>query len=138
MSIEGAAGAAPRGLTPPGTSRTHPPVGKKIKPPPSIVSRQAAWQELIVLCRKCRGKLKGGFGDEGRDDLRGALRAALREGGRRRDVRVIETGCLGVCPKAAVVALRGSMPGQMLIVPQGERAASVLDSLGIIRQPPPA
>ncbi len=108
-------------------------MGKKIKPSSQpIGARQAAWQELVILCRKCGGKLKGGFGDEGRDDLRAALRDELREAGRRRDVRVIETGCLGICPRGAVVALRGSMPAQLLIVPQGQRAASVLDSLGIM------
>ncbi len=123
-------------LTPADASRTLRPVGKKIKPPPPIGARQAPWRELVILCRKCRGKLEGGFGDEGRDDLRSALRDALRDAGRRRDVRIIETGCLGVCPKRAVVALRGSMPGQLLIVPQGEPAASVLDRLGIIPAPP--
>ncbi len=107
-------------------------MGKKIKPSPQpIVGRQAAWRELVVLCRKCTGKLKGGFGDDGREDLRVVLREVLREAGRRHEVRVIETGCLGVCPKRAVVALHGSMPGQLLIVPQGQPAASVLDSLGI-------
>ena len=114
-------------------------MGKKIKPPSSpIGARQASWRDLVILCRKCGGKLKGGFGDEGRDDLRSILRQALRQAGRRRDVRIIETGCLGVCPKRAVVVLRGSMPGQLLIVPQGQPAASVLDSLGIIPAPPTA
>ncbi len=121
-----------RRLTRPQGSRTVRVVGKKIKPPPPIGVRQASWRELVVLCRKCSGKLEGGFGDEGRDDLRTVLRRALREAGRRRDVRIIETGCLGVCPKRAVVALRGSMPGQLLIVSQGQPAAGVLDSLGII------
>ena len=128
-----------RRLTRPEASRTLRGVGKKIKPPaPPIGVRPASWREIVILCRKCGGKLKGGFGDEGRDDLRAVLRKALREAGRRRDVRVIETGCLGVCPKRAVVALRSSVPGQLLIVPQGQPAAAVLDSLGIIPAPPTA
>ncbi len=127
-----------RRLTRPEASRTHRPVGKKIKPPsPPIVVREVAWRELVVLCRKCGGKLKGGFGDGGRDELRAALRQALRLAGRRREVRIIETGCLGVCPKGAVVALRGAAPGQLLIVPQGEPAASVLAGLGISPGPRP-
>ncbi len=121
-----------RRLTRPWGSRRFPPVGKKIKPSQPIGARQAAWRELVILCRKCGGKLKGGFGDDGRDDLRTALRDALRQAGRRRDVRIIEAGCFGVCPKRAVVALRGSLPGQLLIVPQGQPAAAVLDGLGII------
>jgi len=93
--------------------------------------RQAPWQDLVLLCRKCGGKLKGGFGDEGRDDLRSALRDGLREAGRRRDFRVVETGCLGICPKGGVVALRGSDPGRILIVPQGQAIVGVLEALGV-------
>lgn len=102
-----------------------------------IDSREAAWQDLVILCRKCGGKLKGGFGDKGRDDLRSALRDGLREAGRRRDVRIIETDCLGVCPKGGVVAMRGSEPGRILIVPQGQSAGQVLETLGVAHAAPP-
>lgn len=86
-----------------------------------------------MLCRKCGGKLKGGFGEKGRAGLRSALRDELRDLGRRREIRVIETGCFGVCPKNAVVAARGSDPGRLLIVPQGQPAGAVLDALGVTR-----
>jgi predicted metal-binding protein len=99
--------------------------------PGEIGTREAAWQDLIVLCRKCGGKLKGGFGDDGRDDLRDALRDELRAVGRRRDFRIIETGCLGICPKGGVVAMRGSDAGRILIVPQGQAAGRVLETLGV-------
>lgn len=121
----------------------HPgPVSKKNKSrriPVEIGSRVASWRELIVVCRKCGGRLKGGgFGENGSDDLRSALRDGLREAGRKRDVRLVETGCLGICPKGAVVAIRGSEPGRILIVPQGQPAASVLETLGVIlpKDPP--
>lgn len=102
-----------------------------------IDSREAAWQDLVILCRKCGGKLKGGFGDKGRDNLRSALRDSLREAGRRRDVRIIETDCLGICPKGGVVAMRGSEPGRILIVPQGQAAGQVLETLGVTPAAPP-
>ena len=92
----------------------------------------------MILCRKCGGKLDGGFGDDGRDDLRSALRDGLREAGRRRDIRIIETGCLGICPKGGVVALRGSEPGRVLIVSQGQSTGHVLETLGVSPPPPPA
>ncbi len=107
-------------------------MGKKHKTiPGEIGTRHAAWQDLVILCRKCGGKLKGGFGDDGRDDLRDALRDGLRAAGRRRDFRIIESGCLGICPKGGVVALRGSEPGRVLIVPRGQAAGSVLETLGV-------
>lgn len=107
-------------------------MGKKSRAAPDQIDRrQAPWQDLVLLCRKCGGKLKGGFGDEGRDDLRSALRDGLREAGRRRDFRVVETGCLGICPKGGVVALRGSDPGRILIVPQGQAIVGVLEALGV-------
>jgi hypothetical protein len=106
-------------------------IDRRQAPTDQIDRRQAPWQDLVLLCRKCGGKLKGGFGDEGRDDLRSALRDGLREAGRRRDFRVVETGCLGICPKGGVVALRGSDPGRILIVPQGQAIVGVLEALGV-------
>ena len=106
-------------------------MSKRTKSIGEIGSREASWQDIVILCRKCGGKLKGGFGEKGRDDLRGALRHALRATGRRRAVRVLETGCFGICPKGAVVALRGKAPGRILIVPQGQPAARVLETLGL-------
>lgn len=106
-------------------------IDRRQAPTDQIDRRQAPWQDLVLLCRKCGGKLKGGFGDEGRDDLRSALRDGLREAGRRRDFRVVETGCLGICPKGGVVALRGSDPGRILIVPQGQAIVGVREALGV-------
>ena len=106
-------------------------IDRRQAPTDQIDRRQAPWQDLVLLCRKCGGKLKGGFGDEGRDDLRSALRDGLREAGRRRDFRVVETGCLGICPKGGGVALRGSDPGRILIVPQGQAIVGVLEALGV-------
>ena|ERR1700712_3397505 len=107
-------------------------MGKKQKIiPGQIGTREASWQDLVILCRKCSGKLKGGFGEDGHDDLRDALRDGLRAVGRRRDFRIIETGCLGICPKGGVVVMRGSTSGCVLIVPQGQEAGKVLKSLGV-------
>ncbi len=84
------------------------------------------WREIILVCRKCSKKLDGGFGPDGDDDLGSSLKRALRAEGRRRDVRVIETKCLGLCPKGAVTMLRGSQPGALLSVPRGTSPASLI------------
>ena len=99
--------------------------------PDEIGQRRVAWQELVILCRSCSRACDGGFGKAGKDDLRSALRRELRKAGHGRSVRVIETGCLGICPKRAVVTFRGGDPGRLLTVPRGQPVAGVLDALGL-------
>jgi hypothetical protein len=65
-------------------------------------------------------------GPDGDDSLGRAMKQMLRETGRRRSVRVIETKCLGLCPKGAVTLLRGSRPREMLAVPRGADPAALL------------
>lgn len=84
---------------------------------------------MILLCGKCARKLDGGFGPKGKDTLRKTLRSALKERGHRRNVRIIETRCMGICPKKAVTALNASGPGTILTVPTGTSADNVLAGL---------
>ncbi|WP_428377337.1 hypothetical protein [Lichenicoccus sp.] len=100
-----------------------------------VTTRPTPWLDVLVVCRKCSRKLKGGFGDKGRDDLRRALRDGLRAIGRRRQTRIIETGCFGICPKGGVVALRGSEPQRILIVPEGQSTKAMLAAFGFTVQP---
>jgi hypothetical protein len=39
-----------------------------------------------------------------------------------RDVRVIETRCMGICPKRAVTALNASRPDKIIMIPKGNGA----------------
>lgn len=90
------------------------------------------WEDVLLVCRKCGGRLKkGGFGPKGRDRLPDMLRQMLRHLGRRREVGIVEVGCLGVCPKDAVVVLRGRDPGAMLVVRKGTEPAALADRLGL-------
>jgi len=84
-----------------------------------IITAKGPWREVLLVCRKCSGKLKGGFGPKEKDTLPDAFKQVLRDLKRRRDVRVLEVGCLGVCPKDAVTVVRGSAPAEMLVVPEG-------------------
>ena len=97
--------------------------------PGDIAAVPTDWQETLLLCRKCGRKLDGGFGPDGEDALKGVLRHALRERGRRRDVRLLEVGCFGLCPKGAVSVARGTRPGELLVVPAGTDPARLLDRL---------
>jgi predicted metal-binding protein len=93
---------------------------------PGIRTARTPWEDVVLICRKCSRKLDGGFGKDGASSLRSELKLALRAAGRRRQVRVVETGCFSVCPKRAVSVMRGSRPGEILVVPEGTDAEDVL------------
>ena len=97
--------------------------------PNLIEATPTAWDQVILVCRKCSKKLGGGFGPDGSDTLPRTLKQELRATGRRRSVRVIETKCLGLCPKGAVTVLPASQPGALLAVPRGTAAAALLARL---------
>ncbi|WP_336489156.1 (2Fe-2S) ferredoxin domain-containing protein [Methylobacterium nigriterrae] len=59
--------------------------------------------EVVLVCAKCR-KRQG----LGRRDLRGRLKGALKRGRPKREVRIVETGCLGPCPKRALAVATGA------------------------------
>ena len=82
-----------------------------------------------MVCAKCSRKLHGGFGKKGKHGLAEVLKDALKAAGRRREVRVIEVGCLGLCPNRAVTTVSSAQPGRVLAVPGGADAAQVLARL---------
>jgi predicted metal-binding protein len=82
-------------------------------------ARSTPWSDVIILCRKCGKKCRGGFGPKRKDKLKDTLRQALRDAGRRRQVRVMETACLGVCPKDGVTALNATRPGTIHVIRTG-------------------
>ncbi len=80
-----------------------------------VLEIETGWRETVLICRKCSKKLSGGFGEDDGQTLRTALRERLRETGRRGDVRILEVGCFGICPKRAVTVCRGREPGRLLV-----------------------
>ena len=78
--------------------------------------------------------MNGGYGKKKQHTLRAALRAELKAtefkvGGRRARVRIVETRCMGLCPKKAVTALNASRPERILTVPKGTSAEAALAAL---------
>ena len=96
-----------------------------------IIAAGGPWHELLLVCRKCAGKLDGGFGPKGKDDLVRAFKQLLRDTGRRREVRLLEVGCLGLCPKGGVTVMHGARPGEMLVVPEGIDLAELAARLAL-------
>ena len=77
------------------------------------------WRDMLLVCRKCSRKLDGGYGPDRRDSLAQAFKQVLRDLKRRCEVRILEVGCLGVCPKQGVAVIRSRSPDEMLVVPLG-------------------
>jgi hypothetical protein len=72
------------------------------------------------VCRECAGEPK---------PLRKALKQVLKERGRR-DVRVVASSCLDVCPKRATTVAAGGAGGtRVLVAKPGARAEDVVDAL---------
>jgi predicted metal-binding protein len=94
-----------------------------------IRSRPTPWKTIVLVCGKCSRKLDGGFGPNGDDSLRAAVRAELKQTGRRRDVRIIETRCIGICPKHAVTAIDPARPNTIYVIPAGTPAGLALARL---------
>ena len=96
---------------------------------PAALSRPTHWHDVIILCRKCGRKRRGGFGPRQKQTLKDVLRQELRNIGERRGVRVMETSCLGVCPKDAVTALNATTPGTIHVIPIGSDGTAAVTIL---------
>lgn len=107
---------------------------KTIKP---VKTAKAEWRQVVLVCRKCQKKLKGGFGPEGDKPLKKALKKYLKAGksavgkGRKAELAIKETDCFDVCPKGAVVAVNAAEPKALLIIPAGADLFEVKARLGL-------
>lgn len=99
---------------------------------PSGRAAKAPFRDVVLVCGKCARKLDGeGFGERGRHPLRKALKRALKGGAWGRKVRVLETACLGLCPKRRQVAATPATlaAGRLLVLDPGADAAGALEML---------
>ena len=80
------------------------------------------------MCGKCARKLDGGFGPGRSKPLRKVLKRAWKAEGRAGELRVVETRCLGLCPKRRQAVATGASlaAGRLWVVEPGEDAAAVL------------
>jgi hypothetical protein len=77
------------------------------------------WRSVVLTCGKCARKMNGGYGSKGKDSLRSALRAALKDAGYGRTIRIIETRCMGICPRKATTLLNASRQDMIMTVRKG-------------------
>jgi predicted metal-binding protein len=95
-----------------------------------LPTRAVPTEQILLICGKCTRKLKGGFGKKGKMSLRSVVKDRLKAIGRRGAVRVVETECLGLCPKRAVTVALGTRPWELLTVPAGGDGAALVARLG--------
>jgi hypothetical protein len=80
----------------------------------------APWSEVVLVCAKCAAKL--GRGRKGKTELRGEIRHALKALGLGKRVRVVDTGCLDLCPKDGQTITTGRELAKSRLVVFGARA----------------
>jgi hypothetical protein len=91
---------------------------------------RAQWRGAILICGKCSRKVDGGFGDKGTTPLAKALRREPGFGkGRKATTGVVETRCLGICPRRAVVLVDTRVPGRWRLVAPGSDVAVLARAL---------
>jgi predicted metal-binding protein len=95
------------------------------------LSVRSNWSATILVCGKCSKKLGGGFGEKGKAPLAKALRKLGGGKKRKADFGVIETRCLGVCPKGAVTVIDAAHPGKWMLVEEGTPIDAVAERLGL-------
>lgn len=115
-------------MTPPAwTERAAPHIG-------GMKTLPSRWQGAVIVCGKCSKRIGGGFGPKGKTPLHKALARAMNGGGKLAKLLkwrsgVVESRCLKVCPKSAVVVIDGRAPGTWLIVPKGADVDALADRL---------
>lgn len=87
------------------------------------------WDEAVLICARC-ARRQHRADKKGRTELRRELKRALRDTPHRR-ARVLEVGCLGLCPKQGQVVARAAqlVAGQLVVLDgkaDGEAAAAAL------------
>ena len=89
------------------------------------------WQGAVLVCGKCTKKVGGGFGPKGKSPLAKELRKHCGIAkGRKGVMGLVETKCLDICPKNAVVAVN-TQSGVCTVVPPGAEIGAVAERLGI-------
>ena len=103
-----------------------------------IKSAKTQWKDVVLVCKKCSKKLDGGFGPDGDQTLKKALKRYLKPPksanpgkGRKSELVIKQTDCFDVCPKNAVIAVNAANPKALLIVPVGADLLEVKVRLGL-------
>lgn len=106
--------------------------GARVEEGLALKTVRSDWEGAVLVCGKCSKKIGGGFGEGGKTSLVKALRRALGlKKGRRSRLGIVESKCLGVCPKNAVVVVDSGAAGEWLVVPAGAQLEDVVERLSV-------
>ena len=81
---------------------------------------------LLFVCRECSRR-----SDE--PDLRKWLKKRLREDGLRKDVRVVRTECMGLCPEDDLVSVCEAGGEPTAVCPEADREALYLRLVELVK-----
>lgn len=92
----------------------------------------ARWDDGAIVCGKCTKKVGGGFGPKGKTPLAKALRRELGvKKGRKARIGIVESRCLGLCPRRGVTVVHATRPRDWLVVAPETPVAEVIEALGL-------
>ncbi len=102
---------------------------------PAIRTVTTRSETLVAVCKKCGKKVGGGFGDGGKTSLAKALKKSLNlPKWKRSPIRIVETGCMKLCPKGAVAVTTSGDARLVYVIPEGTPVAEVAAHLGLARE----
>ena len=98
------------------------------KPVPTVRTAKAKPAEIVLVCRKCARRA----GLSPKEARRLAKRASAGAGPRVRKAKVVETGCLGPCPKRLLAVATGSglAAGRIALLDPRADPAGILPDFG--------
>ena len=89
------------------------------------------WNHAILVCGKCSRRAGKAFGDAPARSLPKALQRQDGFGRKRKaSVGVVETRCLGICPKNAVIVVDTRRPDHWYAIPTGASLDDLAEMLG--------
>ena len=95
-----------------------------------LSSVPAPWRQLVLVCGKCMKR-------QSRETLRGELKRAIKHEGLR-DIRVVVTGCMDLCPEDGVaVALGHELHGAVPRLHVLDNRAAAERLLPVLHEPRP-
>ena len=97
-----------------------------VVPPRPVRTAKAKFSEVVAVCTKC-AKRQG----LPKRAIRDRLKAGLKDARPRVRLRIVETGCLGPCPKRLVAVATGASvaAGRILLI---DPAAPAAETLGVL------
>ena len=116
-----------------GVKATMSPTVRSAAMKPAIRTVATRSETLVAICGKCGKKVGGGFGDGGKRSLAKALKKALDlPKWQRSPIRIVETGCMKLCPKGAVAVTTSGDARLVYVIPAGTSVAEVAAHLGLV------